>query len=139
MIHSIVLQSFLILQISGTPDTAAIKLRHFSGVQYPWFARLNRLQGQVTVKGLVSNKGELEQVNISGIGILADSVRNSIRKWEFEPCRTTQDNCVFSLRVSFVLLTGQCEASENCPIEFDFVLPSALTIRAKPLIRGGSF
>ena len=53
---------------------------------YPYEARDQKLQGQVVVRALVSETGDVESVEVvSGDPILAKSAVDAVKKWEFKP------------------------------------------------------
>ncbi len=53
---------------------------------YPYEARDQKLQGQVVVRALVSETGDVESVEVvSGDPILAKSAVDAVKKWKFKP------------------------------------------------------
>jgi len=74
-------------QISAAPaDSTKLEPIKIDRPAYPWEAREKQLQGQVWVKILVSETGDVESVEvISGDPVLAKSAVGAAKKWKFKP------------------------------------------------------
>jgi TonB family protein len=67
-------------------DSTTLQALKIEKAQYPGAAREKGLQGQVWVKILVSETGDVENVEvISGDPILADAALKAVKKWKFKP------------------------------------------------------
>jgi TonB family protein len=71
---------------SPPPDSTKLEAIKTEKAGYSWEAREKQLQGQVWVKILVSETGDVESAEvISGDPILADSAVRAVKKWKFKP------------------------------------------------------
>jgi hypothetical protein len=115
---------------SGQQKTSEVRLRRLVGLEYPWFARLNAIQGDVELVATVSGTGSVENVAVrSGPPPLAIAAKANVSKWVFGPCASGGVACEVHVVFSFVL-SGSCDASSNCPSEFTADLPDKVTIKA---------
>ncbi len=68
------------------PDSKGLEPIKIQKADYPLLAAQKQLQGEVRVKVLVSETGDVESAKvISGDPILADSALNAVRRWKFKP------------------------------------------------------
>jgi|SRR5712671_1596315 len=71
---------------SGPPDSTTLVAIKTERATYPYEAREQKLQGEVVVKILVSEGGDVESAEIaSGNPILGKSAVNAVKKWKFKP------------------------------------------------------
>ncbi len=71
---------------SGPPDSAKLVAIKTEKAIYPYEAREQKLQGEVVVKILVSEEGDVESAEVaSGNPILGKSAVNAVKKWKFKP------------------------------------------------------
>jgi TonB family protein len=71
---------------SGPPDSTKLVAIKTEKAIYPYEAREQKLQGEVVVKILVSEEGDVESAEIaSGNSILGKSAVNAVKKWKFKP------------------------------------------------------
>jgi TonB family protein len=70
----------------GSGDSTALEAIKIVKAPYPYGAREKQLQGQVWVKILVSETGDVESAGvISGDPVLADAALQAVKKWKFKP------------------------------------------------------
>ncbi len=70
----------------GVGDSTKLEAIKAEKAQYPDQAREKQLQGQVLVKILVSETGDVESAEIvSGDPLLADAAVHAVKKWKFKP------------------------------------------------------
>lgn len=68
------------------PDSTSLEIVKSKRADYPQFARERGIQGQVMLKILVSETGDVEKVDVlSGDPMLAESAVSAVRKWKFKP------------------------------------------------------
>jgi TonB family protein len=88
---------FLFLVVGGQSTAFAqanvkeesVAPKSFGRVAYPPVARLGRIEGAVTLRIDVSEKGSVQEVTvISGPAVLVESSRENARHWTFPPGRT---------------------------------------------------
>jgi TonB family protein len=88
------------------PDSTKLEPIKIQKADYPWEAREKQLQGQVVVKILVSETGDVASVElISGDPILAKSALDAAKKWKFKP---------------FIRNGKPIQVSTNVPFDFAF-------------------
>jgi hypothetical protein len=122
-----------LLAASSLPLLGEIRVKHLVGIEYPWFGRLNFVQGNVELVALVSRDGAVQSVRvISGPGPLRAPAKNVLGRWTFEGC-DSQQGCEVTVIFSFVLVSGMCDASEVCPSKFEAELPDRVRVEAKPI------
>jgi hypothetical protein len=98
------------------------------GLEYPWFARIAVLQGNVELQATISREGAVKHVRVvSGPKPLSDAAAKSLSQWAFKGCSANE--CTASFVFSFVL-NGTCNAGTNCPSSFQADLPDKVTVTA---------
>lgn len=71
---------------TAPPDSESLVLIKKVKATYPMEAETGQLQGEVVVKLLVDETGEVAQTTVvSGNSVLASSVVDAVKKWRFEP------------------------------------------------------
>lgn len=75
------------VQASATlPDSTGLEAIYTPDPVYPLGARERELQGQVVIRLVISQSGEVESATIvSGEPILAEAAVDAMRKWKFKP------------------------------------------------------
>ena len=67
-------------------DSTKLEPIHIKKAAYPYEAREQKLQGEVVVKILVDEKGDVETAEIvSGDPVLAESALDAVKSWKFKP------------------------------------------------------
>jgi TonB family protein len=68
------------------PDSTVLELVKKTQAVYPIEAAKDRLQGQVTIKIVVSEAGDVEQADVlSGNPVLAEAALHAVKKYKFKP------------------------------------------------------
>lgn len=82
-------QSTAFAQASVKEAGEPVAPRTFGHVAYPPVARLGRVEGAVTLRIDVTEKGSVQEVTlISGPAVLVESSRENARRWTFPAGRT---------------------------------------------------
>jgi TonB family protein len=72
--------------VPNPPDSTQLEPIKTEKAAYPWEAREKQLQGQVLVKILVSETGDVANVEVlSGDPVFADAAVSAVKKWKFKP------------------------------------------------------
>ena len=101
------------------------------GMEYPWFARMARLQGTVTLAATILRDGTVGGIQVaSGPEPLATPSKETLSKWRFTGCASSSDECVIRVVFSFVL-KGSCGDSTRCSSEFQMDLPDQIQITSQ--------
>lgn len=117
--------------MSAQPTQPDLALKHLVALEYPWFARMGEIQGDVPVVLTLTPQGKVTKVRIlSGPKPLADAVRSALEKWQFAAMSCAGETCEAEIVFSFVL-AGSCNAGSHCPSQFELDLPRAVRISAK--------
>jgi len=70
----------------GPADSTKLETIYVEKAAYPWEAREKQLQGQVWVKILVSETGDVDNVELmSGDPVLAQAALDAAKRWKFKP------------------------------------------------------
>lgn len=84
---------------------------------YPRLASLAGLQGEVRLRALISDQGDVSKVESSiENSLLSDAARRSLVQWRFEPCLQNR-KCEVTITFVFVL-EGLCDG--ECKTEFRY-------------------
>jgi hypothetical protein len=103
------------------------------GIEYPWFARISVLHGDVDLIATISTQGTVTKVQISsGAEPLALAAKAALSNGQFTGCTSVQGECEARFVVSFVL-NGSCDAGENCPTSFEVNFPGKIIVTSKSL------
>lgn len=127
-----VLMMLLLLERAAVcePQQPQLALKRVIGIDYPWFARMAVLQGDVELIATISTEGTVTRVRIiSGDEPLATPAKATLSRWQFTGCTSKQKECEARFVVSFVL-NGSC-ASENCPSTFEVDFPGKIMVTSK--------
>jgi hypothetical protein len=112
------------------PPQPQLALKRVIGIDYPWFARMAVLQGDVELIATISTEGTVTRVRIiSGPEPLALPAKATLSRWQFTGCTSEQRECEARFVLSFVL-NGSC-ASENCPSTFEVDFPGKIIVTSK--------
>jgi hypothetical protein len=126
------LMMLLLLERSAVcqPPQPQLALKRVIGIDYPWFARMAVLQGDVELIATISTEGFVTRVRIiSGAEPLATPTKATLSRWQFTGCTSEQTECEVRFVVTFVL-NGSC-ASENCPSTFEVDFPGKIIVTSK--------
>ena len=105
---------------AGPPDSTTLVPIKVQKANYPIEAQQAGLQGQVIVKILVSEKGDVEAVEVvSGDPILARAATDAVRKWKFE-----------------TFIKGGKPVKTATKIPFDFAFNDKITDKSPPQVDG---
>ena len=109
-----------------------LALKRVVAIQYPWFARMASLQGDVVLTAKISMQGIVTNVHIdSGPQPLALPAKTVLSEWQFTGCTPEQGECEAKFVVSFIL-NGSCDA-ENCPMGFEVNFPGKIVVTSTEL------
>jgi protein TonB len=88
------------------PDSTVLEPIKIEKANYPWEARDKQLQGQVWVKIVVSETGDVASAEVtSGDPVLAKAALDAVKKWKFKP---------------FIKHGKPASVSANVPFDFAF-------------------
>lgn len=119
------------LSLTSQPLQTDIHVKRIVGIDYPWFARLGGIQGNVEVAVTISGDGAVHKIRVvSGPEPLVRAVRESVSKWLFSGCSPAPGNCEAKILFSFAL-NGVCDAGQECVTRFEFDLPDKVRVYAK--------
>ena len=109
-----------------------IAVKKIVGLQYPRLARLAVIQGTVELIATISRDGTVTRTRVEyGKAPLTEAAKESLSKWQFNGC-TEPRGCDVRIVFSFVL-TGSCDARENCPTDFEVDLPGKVKVASKAI------
>jgi TonB family protein len=112
------------------PQQPHLALKRVIGIEYPWFARMAVLEGDVELIATISTEGTVTRVRIiSGVEPLAIPAKATLSRWQFTGCTSEQGECEVRFVVSFVL-NGSC-VSENCPSTFEVDFPGKIIVTSQ--------
>jgi hypothetical protein len=133
-IRPIIVTFALLLTIVVTtakPAGDELSVKRIVSLEYPWFARLAGIQGNVELIATASHDGTVKSVRaISGPDPLVRAAKESLSKWLFAGCASNNDGCEVRVVFSFVLV-GLCGVSEYCPTDFEADLPDRVRVKSK--------
>ena len=99
-------------------DSTTLQALKIEKAQYPEAAREKQLQGQVWVKILVSETGDVENVEvISGDPILVDAAVRAAKKWKFKPFLKNGNPVKVSTKLPFNFAFAENVHEEKIPKE----------------------
>jgi|CZKJ01.1.fsa_nt_gi TonB family protein len=107
-------------QTSAAPPADSTKLEpiKIEKAAYPWEAQEKQLQGQVWVKILVSEAGDVENVEvISGDPVLAKSAVDAAKKWKFKPFIKSGKPVPVSTKLPFNFAFSENIHAEKAPTD----------------------
>lgn len=97
-------------------DSTTLQALKIEKAQYPEAAREKQLQGQVWVKILVSETGDVENVEvISGDPVLADAAVHAVKKWKFKPFLKNGNPVKVSTKLPFNFAFAENVHEEKVP------------------------
>lgn len=115
----------------GQPPQSDLSLKRVVAIEYPWFARMAMLQGNVELVATISTQGTVTNIRVtSGPEPLTSAAKAALSKWQFRGCAAKQEGYELKFVVSFVL-NGSCDAREYCPTNFEVDFPGKITVTAK--------
>jgi hypothetical protein len=115
-----------------TPD-ASYSVQRVVGLEYPWFARMAALQGNVRLVARIMSDGTVGAIDVSsGPEPLATPAKNALNKWRFSPCPSQARGCQIEVLFSFIL-SGTCAVGSQCPTEFQVDLPDRVQVKSGSL------
>jgi TonB family protein len=138
LMQNVLLSSFAIALLFGGPlrsqtDQPDPALRRVVDLEYPWFARVGMIQGDVEIVATVAPEGKVTRIHVvSGARPLAEAARAALEKWQFAATSATRGRYELRLVFSFVL-AGSCDAAEHCPNHFEVDLPDRVRVSAKAI------
>lgn len=101
--------------------TASKLVRHLVKPQYPPIARVNYIQGRVTLEVLVNRKGSVTDVHVvKGEPLLAAAALKAVRKWRYGPFVSASGAKPFRtyVDVNFSLQTRRISELPSHPDEY---------------------
>jgi len=119
------------LSLTSQQLQTGIQVKRIVGIDYPWFARLGGIQGNVEAVVTISGDGTVQKIRVvSGPEPLVRAVKESVSKWLFSGCSPAAGDCEAKILFSFAL-NGVCDASQQCAAHFEFDLPDRVRVYAK--------
>jgi hypothetical protein len=107
-----------------------LRVKRVVGIEYPWFARMAVLQGNVELIATISQDGVVEKISVaSGAPILAGPAKEAMSKWLFSGCESQSSGCEVKTTFSFTL-SGVCGSGACCPTELQFDLPNKVSVKS---------
>jgi hypothetical protein len=104
---------------------------HLVGLDYPRLAHLASVQGAVEFDLSIGPDGAVSSTKlVSGNGLLAEPVAETLKKWTFTACVGAASECIYRMSVVFVLDGGPLDISE-CKSNFEFDSSGRVTIRSQ--------
>lgn len=107
-------------QIPPAPPADSTKLEpiQIKKAAYPYEAREQKLQGEVVVRILVSETGDVETAEIvSGDPVLAKSALNAVKKWKFKPFIKNGKPVKVSTKLPFDFAFSENISDEKVPTD----------------------
>ncbi len=115
---------------TAPPCPANTRVNRLVALNYPRFAAMAGIEGEVELVATVAADGSVKSVDVTrGIEPLARPAVETLTRWTFTRCVNTQSECRLTVTFSF-RLTGDCRDS-FCPTDFEADLPHIVTITSK--------
>jgi hypothetical protein len=125
-----VLMSLLCLSLAARSQSPVVVTRVI-GLDYPWFARHNNIQGVVEVTVTITKEGLATNMRVAPgpPPALTDPVKEALGKWRFASCSECEARFAFTF-----VLSGECGIPDRCPTTFEVDLPGKVTVKAPVLV-----